>query len=321
MRWLVTGGAGYIGAHVVASMAAAGHEVVVLDDLSTGRRERVPGVAFVEGSVLDAERVRTALDGVQGVVHVAAKKQVGESVADPLMYYRENLTGLGVLLEQCAAADVQRFVFSSSAAVYGAVSAGEVQEDGPTIPTSPYGETKLAGEWLVRAWALAHGRSGVNLRYFNVAGAGSPELGDDGIFNLVPMLFEALTSGRRPQVFGADYPTPDGSCVRDYVHVDDIASAHQLAADLSLAPGETRTYNIGGGQGTSVLEMLAVVGEVTGIDTTYDVTARRAGDPPSVIAAVDRIQRDLGFATRHDLHDMVASAWEGWQLRHGAPAR
>ena len=322
MRWLVTGGAGYIGAHVVASMSAAGHDVVVLDDLSTGRRERLPsGTALVEGSVLDAPRVRTALEGVDGVVHVAAKKQVGESVADPLLYYRENVGGLQALLEQCRAAGVQRFVFSSSAAVYGAVSGAEVLEDGPTVPTSPYGETKLAGEWLVRACAQAHGMSAVLLRYFNVAGAGSPELGDEGVFNLVPLLFQALTSGRRPQVFGNDYDTRDGSCVRDYVHVDDIARAHQLAADLAPAAGVTRTYNIGCGRGTSVLEMLDVVGEVTGLDTTYDVTPRRPGDPPSVIASVDRIRDELGFTSRHDLHAMVSSAWDSWQLRHGAAAR
>ena len=318
MRWLVTGGAGYIGAHVVAAMTAAGHDVVVLDDLSTGRRDRVPeGVAFVEGSLLDAPTVRKAVDGVDGVVHVAAKKQVGESVAEPLRYYRENLGGLQVLLEQCVDAGVGRFLFSSSAAVYGDVPGELVVEDGPKAPTCPYGETKLVGEWLVQACALAHGLSAANLRYFNVAGAGRPDLGDSGIFNLIPLAFEAISQGRRPRVFGTDYPTADGTCVRDYVHVADIARAHLLAADSLGEEGAVGTYNIGRGNGSSVLEVLQVVAEVTGADTSYDVDPRRPGDPPRLVAAVDRIREQLGFTAEHDLRAMVTSAWEAWQLRPG----
>jgi UDP-glucose 4-epimerase len=321
MRWLVTGGAGYIGAHVVAAITGGGHEVVVLDDLSTGRRDRVPdGLAFVEGSLLDAPTVRKALDGVDGVVHIAAKKQVGESVAEPLRYYRENLGGLQVLLEQCVEAGVPRFLFSSSAAVYGNVPTELVVEDGPKLPTCPYGETKLAGEWLVRACALAHGMSVANLRYFNVAGAGRPDLGDTGVFNLIPLVFHALSQGQRPRVFGTDYPTPDGTCVRDYVHVSDIARAHLLAADALGAPGEVRTYNIGTGSGSSVLEVLRVIGEVTGADTSYDVDPRRPGDPARLVAAVDRIRDQLGFTTEHDLRSMVASAWDAWQVQPGVPA-
>jgi UDP-glucose 4-epimerase len=319
VRWLVTGGAGYIGAHVVAAMTEAGHEVVVLDDLSTGRRDRVPeGVGFVEGTLLDAPVVRKAVDGVDGVVHIAAKKQVAESVADPLHYYRENLGGLEVLLEQCVDAGVRRFVFSSSAAVYGDVPAELVQEDGPTVPASPYGETKLAGEWLARACARAHGLSVANLRYFNVAGAGRSDLGDTGVFNLIPLVFEALSQGRRPRVFGTDYPTPDGTCVRDYVHVADIARAHLLAADSLGDEGSVATYNIGRGSGSSVLEVLQVVGEVTGRDTSYDVDPRRPGDPARLVAGVDRVREQLGFTAEHDLRAMVASAWQAWQLRAGS---
>jgi len=270
--------------------------------------------------VLDAGVVRRALEGVDGVVHVAAKKQVGESVADPLGYYRENVTGLQVLLEQCRDAGVGRFVFSSSAAVYGDVPDELVLEDGPTRPASPYGETKLVGEWLVRDCAVAHGLSAVCLRYFNVAGAGSPELGDAGVFNLVPIVFEALAQGRRPQVFGTDYPTADGSCVRDYVHVADIARAHLVAADGLGEPGQVRTYNVGAGTGTSVLEVLDVVAEVTGQDTSYDVVGRRPGDPARLVAAVGRIRDDLGFTTQHELRSMVASAWAAWQHRTGTPS-
>jgi len=319
VRWLVTGGAGYIGAHVVATLAEGGHEVVVLDDLSTGLRERVvPGSRFVEGSVLDAAAVRSALAGVDGVVHTAAKKQVGESVAQPLHYYRENVGGLQVLLEECVAAGVGRFVLSSSAAVYGEAEGETVHEGSRTVPSSPYGETKLAGEWLVNACARAHGLSAVSLRYFNVAGAGAPELGDAGIFNLVPLVFEALEAGQRPQVFGADYPTADGTCVRDYVHVADLARAHLLAADALGEPGLAATYNVGRGEGASVLEVLGVVAEVTGRDTAYDVVPRRPGDPPRLVAEVDRIREDLGFVAEHPLPDMVASAWEAWQRRPGS---
>jgi UDP-glucose 4-epimerase len=320
VRWLVTGGAGYVGAHVVAALTVSGHEVVVLDDLSTGLSERVPAHArFVEGTLLDAEVVATALEGVDGVVHVAAKKQVGESVLDPMLYYRENVDGLRVLLEQCASASVRRFVFSSSAAVYGEVPTELVVEDGPTNPSSPYGETKLVGEWMARASARAQGTSVVNLRYFNVAGAGRPELGDTGIFNLIPLVFQALSQGRKPRVFGNDYPTPDGTCVRDYVHVSDIARAHVLAADAIGEPGDVRTYNIGRGSGASVLEVLQVVGEVTGLDASYDLVERRPGDPSRLVAAVDRIRDELGFTAEHDLRAMVSSAWEAWQKRAGDP--
>jgi UDP-glucose 4-epimerase len=314
VRWLVTGGAGYIGAHVVAAMTEAGHDVVVLDDLSTGRRDRVPSqVGFVEGSLLDDATVRKSVEGVDGVVHIAAKKQVGESVADPLLYWRENIGGLHVLLEECLRARVRRFVFSSSAAVYGDLPTGQAREDSPTSPASPYGDTKLAGELMLTASARAHGLSLAHLRYFNVAGAARPGLGDTGVFNLIPLVFQALSEGRRPRVFGTDYPTPDGTCIRDYVHVADIARAHALVAGVLAEPGEVRTYNVGRGSGSSVLDVLKVVGEVTGLDAAYDADPRRPGDPAQLVAAVDRIRDELGFVAEHDLRSMVASAWDAWQ--------
>ena len=317
MSWLVTGGAGYIGAHVVKALVEDGQDVVALDDLSTGDRARVhAGARFVEGSVRDRDAVRSALQGVTGVVHIAAKKQVGESVAEPLWYYRENLDGLMTLLEECRAAGVGSFVFSSSAATYGMPDVEYVTEDTPKEPLSPYGETKLVGEWLLNACTAAFGLQVMNLRYFNVAGAASPELGDPGVFNLVPLVFQALQKGERPRVFGNDYPTPDGTCLRDYVHVADIARAH-LAAARALAAGETgATYNIGRGEGSSVLEVLEVIADVTGQDCGYDVVARRPGDPARVVAKVDRIREGLGFQAEHDLRQMVESAWAGWQLRH-----
>ena len=319
MTWLVTGGAGYIGAHVVRALQQDGASVVVLDDLSTGDRSRVAdGAAFVDGSVRDRDLVRATVQehGITGVVHIAAKKQVGESMADPLLYYRENVDGLVALLDGCRDGGVDKVVFSSSAATYGLPDVDLVDEDTPKAPLSPYGESKLIGEWVLRHCERAYGMRSMNLRYFNVAGTATPELGDVGVFNLIPMVFERLQVGERPRVFGGDYPTPDGTCVRDYVHVGDIADAH-LAAARALEAGEPgATYNIGRGEGSSVLDVLRVIGEVTGLDTTPDVVDRRPGDPARIVAAVDRIRDGLGFTARHDLRAMVDSAWAGWQLRH-----
>ena len=319
MTWLVTGGAGYIGAHVVRALRDDGADVVVLDDLSTGAADRVtPDVPFVRGSVLDRALVaRTIAEhGVTGLVHIAAKKQVGESMADPLLYYRENVSGLVALLDACRDGGVESVVFSSSAATYGLPDVDLVDEDTPGVPLSPYGESKLIGEWVLRHCERAYGMRAMNLRYFNVAGAASAELGDVGVFNLIPMVFERLQAGERPRVFGGDYPTPDGTCVRDYVHVVDIADAHLAAARALEAGAPGATYNIGRGEGSSVLDVLRVVGEVTGRETTPDVVERRPGDPARIVAAVDRIRDGLGFTASRDLHDMVASAWTGWQLRH-----
>ncbi|GHH37028.1 UDP-glucose 4-epimerase GalE [Streptomyces umbrinus] len=320
MTWLITGGAGYIGAHVVRAMTEAGERAVVYDDLSTGIAERVPdGVPLVVGSTLDGERVARALKdhAVTGVVHLAAKKQVGESVDLPLHYYRENVEGLRVLLQAVTAAAVPSFVFSSSAAVYGMPDVNLVTEETPCVPMSPYGETKLAGEWLVRATGRAHGLSTASLRYFNVAGAAAPELADTGVFNLIPMVFEKLTEGVPPRVFGDDYPTPDGTCVRDYIHVADLAEAHVAAARrLAAAPGTDLTLNIGRGEGVSVREMIDRINEVTGHTLAPTVTPRRPGDPPRVVASADRIAAELAWKAKYDVHDMITSAWEGWVRLH-----
>lgn len=252
---------------------------------------------------------------VTGVVHIAAKKQVGESMADPLLYYRENVAGLGTLLEACRDGGVERFVFSSSAATYGLPDVDLVTEDTPGVPLSPYGESKLIGEWMMRDCSRAFGLRFMALRYFNVAGAATPALADPGVFNLIPLVFQALDAGERPKVFGNDYPTPDGTCLRDYVHVQDIADAHLAAARALDAGAPSAAYNVGRGQGSSVLEVLAMVGHVTGRDTTPEMVGRRAGDPAHVVAAVDRIRAGLGFSARYDLEEMVRSGWAGWQLR------
>ncbi|MFJ8940764.1 UDP-glucose 4-epimerase GalE [Streptomyces sp. NPDC102365] len=320
MTWLITGGAGYIGAHVVRAMTEAGERTVVYDDLSTGLSERVPdGVPLVVGSTLDGERVARALrdHAITGVVHLAAKKQVGESVELPLHYYRENVEGLRVLLQAVTAAAVPSFVFSSSAAVYGMPDVDLVTEQTPCVPINPYGETKLAGEWLVRAAGRAHGLSTACLRYFNVAGAATPELADVGVFNIVPMVFEKLTAGEPPRIFGDDYATPDGTCVRDYIHVVDLAEAHVAAARrLAAAPGTDLTLDIGRGEGVSVRRMIDRITEITGHTLAPTVTPRRPGDPARVVASAERVASELAWKAKYGLDDMITSAWEGWLRLH-----
>jgi UDP-glucose 4-epimerase len=320
-NWLVTGGAGYIGAHVVAALTEQGEQAVVIDDLSTGERSRAGGCVFVEGSILDEDVVRRTLhdNDVQGVIHIAAKKQVGESVADPQKYYEQNVVGTLRLLNAAVAEKVPSFVFSSSAAVYGMPDVEVVTEDKAGRPLSPYGTSKLVGEWSSRDVAVASGLRVVALRYFNVAGAARPELGDPGVFNLIPLAFQAVDAGERPRIFGDDWPTRDGTCVRDYVHVGDIADAH-VAALKNLAggggePGSFRVYNVGRGEGASVREVLDMVADVTGSAFEPLVVDRRPGDPGRYVANVDSIRDELGWSARFDLREMVDSAWQAWQHR------
>ncbi|KQS68458.1 UDP-glucose 4-epimerase GalE [Modestobacter sp. Leaf380] len=318
MTWLVTGGAGYIGAHVVRALCADGADVVVLDDLSTGEAARVAGVPLVVGSTLDTDLVgRTmAAHRVRGVVHLAAKKQVGESVARPLHYYEQNVEGLRRLLEAGEAHGVEAFVFSSSAAVYGAPDVDLVTESTPCAPVNPYGTTKLVGEWMVAEAAAVTGMRHASLRYFNVAGTAAPELTDRGAANLVPMVFQQLTARSAPRVFGEDYDTPDGTCVRDFVHVADIASAHVAVGSALLSGAETAlTANVGRGEGVSVRAMVETIRRVTGHTadwSTPTVHPRRPGDPARVVASADTLRDTLGWRARHDVEEMVASAWLGW---------
>jgi len=322
MTWLVTGGAGYIGAHVVRAFVDEGLDVVVLDDLSSGRREFLPaGVPLVEGSVTDAALVARTLreNEVTGVVHVAALKYAGVSVREPLDYYRVNVEGTRVLVEQCVEAGVLSVVFSSSAAVFGTPDVDLVTEDTPKSPESPYGESKLIGEWILSDVAAARRETSApplrhtSLRYFNVVGSGDPTVYDVSPHNLLPILLAAVTEGRTPTVFGDDYATPDGSCVRDYIHVSDVASAHvsaarALAARHDLAPA----YNLGRGEGVSVKEILAAVGREIGRPVPFDVGPRRPGDPARIVTSADRARTDLGWSAAHGLDDMIASAWVAW---------
>ncbi|WP_110208798.1 UDP-glucose 4-epimerase GalE [Nocardioides daejeonensis] len=317
MSWLVTGGAGYIGSHVVRALRAAGMDTVVLDDLSTGFADFVPDeVPFVEGSLLDADLVaRTLRDhSVHGVIHIAGFKYAGVSVQRPLHTYEQNVTTMLVLLRAMREAGVDKFVFSSSAATYGTPSGDQVTEQTPTNPESPYGETKLIGEWLLRDEGTAHGLAHTSLRYFNVVGSGEEALFDTSPHNLFPLVFDMLYRGATPRINGDDYPTPDGTCVRDYVHVSDLAVSH-VAAARRLDAGEPveRVYNLGSGSGSSVRQIMDTIREVTGIDFTPEIHPRRAGDPARIVADGDLAARDLDWKMRHSLQEMVASAWSARQ--------
>jgi len=314
MSWLVTGGAGYIGSHVVREFTGAGIDAVVLDDLSSGLEGFVPdGVPFVRGSILDRELIERTIDehGVTGVVHVAGYKYAGVSVQRPLHTYEQNVTGTARLLEAMSSRGVDRIVFSSSAAVYGTPPTELVTEDTPKAPASPYGESKLIGEWLLRDQAVAEGLRHTSLRYFNVVGSGRPDLWDASPHNLFPLVFAALAEGRAPRINGADYDTPDGTCVRDYVHVADLAVSH-VAAARRLDAGEAvePAYNLGSGGGVSVAEIMTAMREGTGVDFTPEIGPRRPGDPDRIVADGGLAARDLDWRMRHTLLEMVTSAWQ-----------
>ncbi|KGA20977.1 UDP-glucose 4-epimerase [freshwater metagenome] len=318
MTILVTGGAGYIGAHVVRALRERGDEVIIVDDLVTGiatRNAEVPlfQMDVAKSSSVDELAQLLSSRGVTGVIHFAARKQVGESVAKPAWYFAENVGGLANVLLAMERARVGRIIFSSSAAVYGDAR-GFVAETATKAPTSPYGETKLVGEWLIDAAARAQQLDAISLRYFNVAGAGWPELGDQMALNLVPMVFERLHAQESPRIFGDDYDTPDGTCIRDYVHVMDLAEAHIVALDaLNSKGGRHRVFNVGTGEGTSVREMIDVILRVSGAPFTAEVVARRPGDPAQVTADVALIAQQLGWQSSRNIVDIVESAWAAHQ--------
>lgn len=314
MKLLITGGAGYIGSHVVRAAVAAGHEFVVVDNLSTGIADRVDG-EIVELDLSDAS-APSVLESLMNkhrfdsVIHLAALKQVGVSVQQPEKYFAENLGGLANLLLAMRNTNLKSLVFSSSAATYGMPDAEIVSEDYPGVPINPYGQTKLIGEWMVRN-AKVWGLRGVNLRYFNVAGCGFPDLADTAALNLIPIAIEALKAGQSPKVFGSDYPTPDGSCIRDYVHVQDLAEAHVAAVSyLEREDHSFDTFNVGTGAGASVFEVLAELKRASGIEFELEVLDRRAGDPPRLVANVELIEKVLGFKAKNGLKEIVQSAWD-----------
>jgi len=317
--WLVTGGAGYIGSHVVRELQVAGFQPIVFDNFSAGLRSRIPaGVLVIEGDVSDAHALRSSFNEFQvtGVIHLAAKKAAGESVDTPLHYYKENVTGLQSVLGAMVDSGVGNFVYSSSAAVYGTPVSNPVKETEPLNPESPYGETKVIGEWLAKDLATSNGLNWMALRYFNVAGAGSDDLGDNSVNNLIPMVFQALENGAQPRIFGADYPTPDGTCIRDYIHVVDLAQAHVAAVKKCEFGSANMAINIGRGGGVSVQEVMDSISRVIGREVNADSVGRRAGDPPATFADVELSKDVLNWSAQRDLNDMVSSAWSAWQSTH-----
>jgi UDP-glucose 4-epimerase len=314
MSWMVTGGAGYIGSHVVRAFDEVGLGVVVVDDLSSGHRQFVrEDVPFVEGSIVDTALMERTMQEheVEGVVHLAGYKYAGVSVDRPLHTYTQNVTGTVNLLEAMERTGADKMVFSSSAATYGTPDVDLVTEETETHPESPYGESKLIGEWLIRDQGVAKGLRHTSLRYFNVVGSGSDDLFDTSPHNLFPIVFDKLIAGAVPRINGDDYDTPDGTCVRDYVHVSDLATSHAVAAQRLSAGEELQpVYNLGSGTGCSVAEIMTAIRTVTGIDFTPEVGPRRPGDPARIVAAGEAAARDLDWKMRHDLEDMVRSAWQ-----------
>lgn len=320
---LITGGAGYIGSHTVGQFLKAGYQVVVYDNLSTGFSESLPrGVTFVKGDVLDTAQLGACLSEykIEAVIHFAAKLIVPESVSQPAMYYFNNVGGMCSLLTACEQAGVKRLVFSSTAAVYGIPDTSElISEEVPALPINPYGQSKLMAEKVLKDFAQVNDLKFVILRYFNVAGAS-----DDGLngqrtlaaTHLIKVASE-VASGKRThmRVFGLDYPTPDGTCVRDYIHVEDLAHAHVLAARYLESGGESETFNCGYGQGYSVLDVIEMLAQVSGQKVPYEKASRRAGDPPSLVANSSKLRSFLGWQpTRNDLKLICKSAFD-WEKK------
>jgi UDP-glucose 4-epimerase len=324
-RILVTGGAGYVGAVSVEAFMAAGHDVTVLDDLSTGHRTAVPRLAkLVIGDYGDRAAVAALLTGerIEAVLHCAARSLVGESLQEPARYFDDNVAGGIALLEAAREVGVDRFVLSSTAAVYGVPDATPITEDAPLAPINPYGETKRSFEAALDWYARAYGFRAVSLRYFNVAGA-TDAIGEDHDpeTHLVPTILQAVEEDRPVTLFGADYPTRDGTCIRDYIHVSDLADAHLRALEAT-EQGDPRTgtgllaCNLGNGDGSSNLEVIAAAEAVVGRAVPYEVGPRRPGDPPILVASADRAGSVLGWhPARPGLEEMVGSAWR-WRQRH-----
>jgi UDP-glucose 4-epimerase len=317
MRTLVTGGAGYIGSVVAQQLLRAGHEVVVLDDLSRGHAAAVPaGAGHADVSLLDGSALQEPLEQVDAVLHFAALALVAESVEHPELYWRTNVLGTRNLLDAMRANGVRKLVFSSTCATYGEPRTIPIAEDAPTAPVNSYGASKLAVDLMIRDECRAHGLSAASLRYFNVAGA-SGELGEDHVpeTHLIPLVLQAASGAlEHVSVFGTDYPTRDGTAVRDYIHVEDLGEAHLLALER-LEPGSHRIFNLGSGDGYTVREVIEAAQRVTGREIPVRHEGRRAGDPPELVAANARARAELGWAPRRGLDEMIADAWE-WQQAH-----
>jgi UDP-glucose 4-epimerase len=309
---LVVGGAGYIGAHVAYLLQENGYGVRIYDDFSNGLKSRIDGKFsdVVIGDVLDRQALISACEGIDAVIHLAAKKAVGESVDNPLKYYENNVGGTLNLLAAMSLKGVKRIVFSSTAAVYAPSEKLSITESDLTEPLSPYGQTKLLSEKLISAVASAEELSAISLRYFNVVGALRDEFADNSKDNLVPKVFAALKTGKNPEIYGSDYPTKDGSCIRDYIHVSDLAKAHLVALEKVFAANVDEVYNVGSGTGYSVTEMINQIAESIGKSITPTLSPRRPGDTAQLIASIAKIERDLGWKPERSLKEMIDSAWQ-----------
>ena len=322
MKIFVVGGAGYVGSHCVRRLVAAGHDVTVYDNLSAGHRAAVdPRANFIEGDLGDPVMLDGVFEGgrFDAAMHFAAFLNVGESVTQPLLYWHNNVANTLNLLQCMQAHDVKRFIFSSSCAVYGEPEKLPITEDLPKNPINPYGNTKLAVEWMLQHSAVAWGLGSVALRYFNASGAASDgSIGEDHNpeVHLIPIVLQvALGQRDSVKVFGTDYPTPDGTCIRDYIHVEDLAEAHLLAVE-SCAPSQAVAFNVGTGSGNSVLEILTAAREVTRHPIPVVETARRPGDPPALYANPDKLRKRYGWQPRHcDVKQVIATAWR-WHQSH-----
>ncbi len=323
MRILVPGGAGYIGSHIVRELIDAGDLVVIIDNLETGHREAVhPKAKFYQGDIRNRDFVDRVLDQekIEAVIHFAANSLVGESMVNPLKYYDNNLYGTKVLLESMVAHGVDKIVFSSTAATYGEPESIPILETDRTEPTNPYGETKLAMEKMMKWTGVAHGLRYVALRYFNACGAHeSGELGEahNPETHLIPLILQVPNGQRKAiSIYGEDYHTKDGTCVRDYIHVTDLAQAHILAVKYLMEGGESNVFNLGNGVGFTVKEVIETARRVTGHPIPAEIAPRRGGDPARLIASSEKAQRVLGWKPEHgDLEEIIASAWK-WHQAH-----
>jgi len=309
---LVVGGAGYIGSHVAYLLQEGGYGVRIYDDFSNGLKSRIEGKFsdVVIGDVLDRQALISACEGIDAVIHLAAKKAVGESVDNPLKYYGNNVGGTLNLLAAMSLKGVKKIVFSSTAAVYAPSEKLSITESDLTEPLSPYGQTKLLSEKLISAVAKAENLSAISLRYFNVVGALRDEFADNSKDNLVPKVFAALKAGKNPEIYGSDYPTKDGSCIRDYIHISDLAKAHLVALEKVFSTKVDEVYNVGSGTGYSVTEMINQIAESIGKPITPTLSSRRPGDTAQLIASIAKIERDLGWKPERSLKEMIDSAWQ-----------
>jgi UDP-glucose 4-epimerase len=320
MKILVTGGAGYVGSACLRHLVAQGHEAVAYDNLAEGHPSAVGGARFVEGDIADTEKVTGVLQDMdaEAVMHFAAATYVGESVTNPEYHYRNNIAGTLSLLNAMRAAGVERMLFSSTCATYGNSPEVPMNEEAPQDPCSPYARTKLAVEWMIRDFSHAYGLGFTLLRYFNAAGAS-----EDGRFgeyhnpetHLIPIVLQTLLGQRESvSVYGNDYPTPDGTCIRDYIHIDDLASAHLLAIEKTT-PRTQEVFNVGTGSGQSVMEIIDACEAVTGKKVPWEAAPRRPGDPPALVADPTKLRSRLGWEPRHTIRDTIATAWR-WHESH-----